>query len=83
VSDSLLELALRKQRLQIRSDTLREQWQEHAHGLAPAFAVADHVRSGVGWLRRHPEVVAGASVALAVARPRAMWRWARRGFVAW
>jgi hypothetical protein len=80
---SQLDLALRKQRLQIHSDTLRERWQEHVSGLAPAFAAAEHVRSGASWLRRHPEVVAGAGVVLAVARPRALWRWARRGFMTW
>lgn len=79
----LLDLALRKQRLQFKSDALREQWRQHAQGLAPAFGVADQVRAGADWLGRHPEVLLGAGVAIAVARPRALWRWMRRGAIAW
>lgn len=79
----LLELALKKQRLQFKSDALREQWRRHARGLAPAFGAVDTVRAGVGWLGRHPEVLVGAGVAIAVARPRALWRWIRRGAIAW
>lgn len=79
----LLELALKKQRLQFRSDLLRQEWRAHARGLKPAFVAADRVRAGYLWLRRYPEVVVGAGVAVAVARPRAAWRWLKRGFVAW
>lgn len=79
----MLELALRKQRLQFQSDALREQWRQHARGLAPAFGAADRLRAGAGWLARHPAVLVGAGVAVAVARPRALWRWIRRGAVAW
>lgn len=79
----LLELALKKQRLQFKSDALREQWCNHARGLAPTFAAADQVREGFGWLRRHPEVAVGVGVAVAVGKPRFVWRWLRRGAVAW
>jgi hypothetical protein len=79
----LLEVALKKQRLQFKSDMLREQWRGHAHGLAPVLGAADQVRAGYAWLRRHPEVVVGTGVAVAVARPRAVWRWFRRGVIAW
>ena len=83
MNSRLLALALKKQRLQFKSASLREQWRGHACGLAPAFDAADHVRAGVGWLRGHPEVSVAVGVALLVARPRAVWRWARRGVVAW
>jgi hypothetical protein len=83
MNSRVLELALKKQRLQFKSDSLREQWCGHARGLAPAFGVADQVRTGYVWLRRHPEVLLGTGVAIAVARPRIAWRWLRRGFVAW
>lgn len=79
----LLELALRKQRLQFQSDLLRARWQDHARGVAPAFGVVDGVRAGAQWLRRHPEVTVGAAIALIVAKPRAVWRWFKRGVVAW
>ncbi len=83
MNSRLLELALKKQRLQFKSDVLREEWRDHARGLAPIFGAADQVRAGVGWLGRHPEVLVGVGVAVAVAKPRVVWRWVRRGAVAW
>jgi hypothetical protein len=77
------ELALKRRRLQFKSDLLREEWIAHARGLTPVFGAADQVRAGYTWLRRHPELVVGTGVALAVVRPRAVWRWVRRGIVAW
>jgi hypothetical protein len=78
-----LELALKKQRLQFKSDLLREQWQGHARALAPVLGIADQARAGVAWLRLHPEVLAGVGVAVVVAKPRACWRWLKRAFAAW
>jgi hypothetical protein len=78
-----LQLALKKQRLQFKSDMLRDRWIAHAGGLAPVLGAADQVRAGYAWLRGHPEVVVGVGVAVAVARPRAAWRWFKRAVVAW
>lgn len=78
-----LELALRKQRLQLRSAALRDQFAGHGSAFEPLFAAGDQVRDGVRWLKRHPEAIAGVVVAAAVARPRVLFRWARRSFVAW
>lgn len=79
----LVELALRKQRLQLQSAALRLDLAHRAAPFAPIFGVADRVRNGFRWLRRHPEAVAAAAVALLVARPRQLFRWARRGVIAW
>jgi hypothetical protein len=38
---------------------------------------------GARCLRRNPELVAAAAVALLVIRPRRAWRWARRAFIGW
>jgi len=78
-----VELALKKQRLQIKSAALREELAGHALALAPLFAVGDRLYGGALWLRRHPEVVVAASAVLLVARPRAVFRWARRAAVVW
>lgn len=83
MSPAAVELALRKQRLLWQSASQRDALAAAAAGLAPAFAVADAVRDGARWLRRHPEWVAGTAVALLVARPRFIWRWLRRGFLGW
>lgn len=62
---------------------MRDELAGHARGLAPLFGVGDKLRQGAHWLRRHPEVAVAAGAALVVARPRVVFRWARRGVVAW
>lgn len=83
MSPRQVELALKKQRLQIRSAILRDDLAAFAGGLKPVFALADRGRSALRWLRRHPLVPVVAGVALLTARPRAVLRWAQRGFLAW
>lgn len=83
MNSTTLELALKKQRLQIASETLRAEFGIYAAGLAPAFSSADKVVEGARWLRRNPELAVAAGVALAVIRPKRAWRWARRAFVGW
>lgn len=78
-----LELALKKQRLQIASERLRSGFAQHAVGLMPAFTTVDHLAAAARWLRRHPQLVVAAGVALVVVRPRRAWRWGRRAFVGW
>ena len=83
MNSTTLELALKKQRLQIAGDALRVDFARHATGLAPGFAGADYAVEGVRWVRRNPQIVVAAAVAVLVIRPKAAWRWARRAFVGW
>lgn len=83
MSGAALELALRKQRLQIAGDGLRRDVARHAAGLTPVFTGADVAVEVVGCLRRHPEIMVAAGVALVVARPARAWRWGRRAYVGW
>lgn len=83
MSPRQVELALKKQRLQIRSAALREDFSSYATGLKPVFALADWGLSALRWLRRHPVLPVTVLVALLVARPSAALRWAQRGFLAW
>jgi hypothetical protein len=78
-----IELALKKQRLQLRSAALREQMRGQTKALGPVFMAVDRVGNAIGWVRRHPEVIVAAVAALVVARPRRAFRWARRAFLAW
>lgn len=78
-----VELALKKQRLQIRSAALRAELAGHGAALTPWFAAGDKVCEGARWLKRHPGIAVAGTVALLVARPRFAFRWARRGVVAW
>jgi hypothetical protein len=79
----MLDLALQKQRLQLKSAEQRGAVMAAASRLAPAFAVVDGVRDGLRWMRRHPEWVAGVVVTLLVVRPGAVLRLAQRSFFAW
>lgn len=83
MSPSLVELALKKQRLQMRSAALRADFSAHAAVWRPAFALADQGQAAWLWLRRHPALPVAAGIALLVARPRALPRWLKRGFFAW
>lgn len=79
----LVELALRKQRLQIDSMALRGELGRYAAGISPLFAVTDHVVDGVSWVRRHPHVLAAVALGLLLVRPKRALRWTRRAFVGW
>ncbi|HNH35290.1 MAG TPA: YqjK family protein [Rhodocyclaceae bacterium] len=75
-----LALALRKQRLMLKSDALRIRLAGEAQVLVPAFVAADRVRDGWRWVKSHPEWVAGAAALLVALRPRKVLRWARRAY---
>lgn len=77
------ELALKKQRLQFASATLRADFARNANGLRPLLGAADGVVAGVHWVRRHPPLIAALAIGVAVAKPRRAWRWARRAIVGW
>ena len=83
MNSTALELALKKQRLQIASEALRADFGACASGLMPAFSGADMAVAGAHWMRRNPEFVVAAGVALLVIRPRRVLGWARRAFVVW
>jgi hypothetical protein len=79
----MIDLALQKQRLQLKSAEQRGAMVAAAMQLAPAFAVADGLRDAWRWLRRNPEWLAGGIAVLLVVRPRAVWRLAQRSLFAW
>ena len=78
-----VELALKRQRLQLQAAAQRVMIMQALESAAPAFGAAEKVRSGLRWAKAHPEWLAGIGVALLVARPRAFFRWAKRGFFVW
>ncbi|HRH74765.1 YqjK-like family protein [Zoogloea sp.] len=79
----LVELALRKQRLQTRSAAQREALVHHAQAFTPVFAGVDRVVNGVLWARDNAPILSGLAIFLVVARPRAALRWVRRGWLGW
>lgn len=78
-----VELALKKQRLQLQAAAQRVVILRALETTFPAFGAAEKIRAGLRWAKAHPEWLVGIGVALLVARPRGFFRWARRGFFAW
>ncbi len=83
MNPGLLELALKKQRLQLKAAADRVVVLHALEKAAPAFRVADRTARVWSWIKAHPHWPVGIGVALFVARPRVMMRWSRRAFVAW
>lgn len=79
----LMELALRKQRLQFDSEHLRARCVRGASVIPPLCAGADRIVDGWYWLRARPAIPVAIGVALLVSRPRRVWRWLTRGVAAW
>lgn len=83
MNPKLLELATRHGALQARIAEQRRQLARHAAPLEAALAKGDVVLDGVDWLKHHPAAVGIAAAAVAVARPKRAWRWARQGLFLW
>ncbi|MCK6387202.1 MAG: YqjK-like family protein [Zoogloea sp.] len=83
MSPELVALALRKQRLQIRSAEQREALVGHARAFAPVLGGIDRIADSVRWARDNAPILSGVAIFVLVARPRAALRWARRGWVGW
>jgi hypothetical protein len=78
-----VELALKKQRLQIESERLRREFAGYAQGIEPAFTAVDQARAGWRWLRANPAIPVGILVLMLVARPSVVFRWGRRAWLGW
>ncbi|HEX5804687.1 MAG TPA: YqjK-like family protein [Azospira sp.] len=87
MENKLIELSLQRGRLQERIAAQRTQLAAQLQPLAAAVDTADQAlataRRGVDYLKRHPIEVGIAVALLAVLRPKGVWRWGRRAFVAW
>lgn len=83
MNSAAIEFALKKQRLQIAGEGLRAEFARHATGVMPVFVGADIAVVGAQWIRRNPQLVVAAGVALLVIRPRSTLGWARRAFIGW
>lgn len=77
------ELALRQQRLLVRSAQLRLALADQAQVLRRPLAVADQAQHGLQWLYRNPQWPMGALVLLVLVRPRRAVVWGGRLWWAW
>lgn len=83
MNPKVLELALRKQRLQFRAEQERVELLVGVDAVDAVLHQVDRLRDGVSWLRQHAPAVSTFVLVLLVLRPRFTLRWARRGFVTW
>ena len=83
MNPKVLELATRHGALQARIDEQRRTLARHTQPLQAAFAKGDAVVDCVDWLKQHPGVVGAVVAVAAILRPKRVWRWGRRGFLAW
>ncbi len=81
--DRTIDVLLKRERLLALCAAQRDDFSALARELAGPLAVGDRAVAGVRYLRDHPLVLGAAVAVLAVMRRRGVWKWARRGFVAW
>lgn len=83
----LIELGLQRGRLQERiasqRTTLAAQLQPIAGALVSTDQALATARRGIDYVKRHPGQVGVAVALLAILRPKGIWRWGRRSFIAW
>ncbi|MBR0566477.1 YqjK-like family protein [Azoarcus sp. L1K30] len=79
----LIEIALRKQALQIRAERQRDALMAHLEGFESALDVVDEFRDGAHWARHHAPLLSGAVLILLASRPRQTFRLAKRASIAW
>lgn len=72
------ELALRRERLVVRSAQLRARLAQESRILVAPLAVADQTVAVARWLIRNPQWPLGALAVWIVFRPRRALRWAAR-----
>lgn len=76
-------LVQRQQQLLLRSAELRHTLARQAQALHSPLAVADQLRTGLSWLRRHPAWPLSALALLVFKRPRRVLRWLPRLLGGW
>lgn len=82
-SEAEFALALRQQRLLLRSDALRRTIAEQAQVLDAPLAAADRMRAIAAWIYAQRLWIAGAAVVVLVVRPRRAWRVVRFAWWLW
>jgi hypothetical protein len=83
----LIELQLQRGRLLERIANQRAQFAHHAEPVERLLHLGDRATAIARECKRtaleHPLTLALAVGAVVVLRPRTVWRWTRRGFLAW
>jgi len=87
MNDRLIEVGVRRGRLLERIASQRAAIGSELAPVRDALRASDRavgiLRSGVDAVRRHPALVLAGITLLVALKPRRLWRWGRRAFVAW
>ena len=87
MENRLIELSLQRGRLQERIAAQRAALTTQLRPVVGAVVATDQalvkVRHGIDYVKRHPAQVGVAVALLALLKPKGVWRWGRRSFVAW
>jgi hypothetical protein len=83
MADRYRELELERQRLLQRSAQLRVELGAQSGVLNTPLRLIDNARTGVHWLRNHPEWPLGALALLVLLRPGRVLRWSTRLVWGW
>jgi YqjK-like protein len=83
MNEELLRLAERRATLVAQADHQRDTMALAAEPWRKPLTLADQGLSALRYLWQHPLLLAGMAVTVAILRPRFIFRWAQRGWLAW
>ena len=78
-----IELALRKQKLQLRAEAQRTDVTQHLAGIDGALDRVDSLRDNLAWAKDKIPVLSIALLVVLAAKPRLTLRLAKRAWVGW
>jgi hypothetical protein len=79
----LVEFALRKQALQFRAQTQREDMLSRLEGVEDTLDTVDRLCTNLAWARQQVPLFSAAAVAVVLWKPRLALRVARRAWLGW
>ena len=83
MNEKLARLAERRERLVAQAAVQRMALAQNIEPWRIPLARADQGLAALRFIRRHPALIAGGGVLVAVLRPARIWKWLRRGWVTW
>ena len=83
MSEQLIKLAERRATLIARAENQRDTLAHASVPLQAPLALADRGLAGIHYLRQHPEWLAGTAALVLLLKPRRIFKWSQRGWLAW
>jgi hypothetical protein len=80
---TISDVAYKREQLLARCDAQREDLAALIEQFAGPLKIADGAIAGVRYFRSHPLALGAVTALLAAARGRGLWKWVKRGLLAW